>query len=99
MRTLGCAISVLRKLILQLTDSLLLRQNCGLQILKLLQQPLKQLRLDPRRDGGTEGEKRKGKPTETRKKQREKENRSRIVCYKELKETCVKTGRIEQVEV
>lgn len=43
------AIGVLGKLILQVTDSLLLRQNCGLQILNLLQQPLKQLRLDRRR--------------------------------------------------
>lgn len=43
------AIGVLGKLILQVTDSLLLRQNCGLQILNLLQQPLQQLRLDRRR--------------------------------------------------
>lgn len=41
----GGAIGVLGKLILQVTDSLLLRQNHGLQILNLLQQPLKQLRL------------------------------------------------------
>ena len=45
----GSAIGVLGKLILQVTDSLLLRQNCGLQIVNLLQQPLKQLRLDRKR--------------------------------------------------
>lgn len=47
--TSGSAIGVLGKLILQVADSLLLRQNCGLQILNLLQQPLKQLRLERRR--------------------------------------------------
>lgn len=61
------AICVLGKLILQVTDSFFLRQNCGLQILKLLQQPLKQLRLDGRRDGkrkkgvGRGGHEEKGK--------------------------------------
>lgn len=44
------AVGVLGKLILQVTDSLLLWQNCGLQVLNLLQQPLEQLRLE----GGTE---------------------------------------------
>lgn len=56
--TSGSAIGVLGKLILQVTDSLLLRQHCGLQILNLFQQPLKQLRLDRRR-GETSVEKEK----------------------------------------
>lgn len=43
------AIGVLGKLILQVTDSFLLRQNSGLQILNFLQQPLQQLRLHVRR--------------------------------------------------
>lgn len=47
--TSGSAIGVLGKLILQVADSLLLRQHCGLQVLNLFQQPLKQLRLDRRR--------------------------------------------------
>lgn len=60
-RTSGSAIGVLGKLILQVTDSLLLRQNGGLQILNLLQKPLKQLRLDTRRGGkrGTEEDRQK----------------------------------------
>lgn len=41
-----CAISVLRELILQVTDSLLLRENCGLQILDLLNKLLQQLWLE-----------------------------------------------------
>jgi len=56
--TSGSAIGILGKLILQVTDSLLLRQNSGLQILNLLQQPLKKLRLNRRRG---EGKQRGGK--------------------------------------
>lgn len=71
--TSGSAIGIQGKLILQVTDSLLLRQNCGLQILNLLQQPLKQLRLDTRtgeknREEGGKGEQRKkGKKDRDRK--------------------------------
>lgn len=45
------AVGELGKLILQVADPLFLRQNCGFQVLKLLQQPLKQLRLDRMREG------------------------------------------------
>lgn len=83
--TSGSSIGVLGKLILQVTDSLLLRQNCGLQILNLLQQPLKQLRLDRRggeRSGGVgkreteeESKKRQWQRGEIKDKEKE-ENRS-----------------------
>lgn len=81
------AVGVLGKLILQVTDSLLLRQNGGLQILNLLQQPLKQLRLDRRRGERRtkRTRKKKGKKTVTGreklriKKNRKRKNRSRTV--------------------